>query len=1087
MRHQCAVTLGVASLVLCASCAGSGQAGTESSQNDVSAATEAGTDSGGKLDSGNDTWGVDTADDGATAQGADAPMQEDTSQDIEASDVAAQEDVATQDAILADVDSADASDSSGPEVHVCDSDSECEKGLICASHACVPGGGATIGQSCQGDADCASGRCVDVSGDSKPVCVPCVEDADCGPQAYCESHKCHPKKGIGQQCGTDAECFSGHCQAEKCLTCVVTADCPQGTYCSKEGSCHPLLPPLADCTHDEQCKSGTCKDGHCFGCAESTGCPTGTYCDQDKGDCVLKLHNGEEAASADMCASEHLSEDGKCAPCEEGASCSAGWVCSGGVCTPPLQNGAKCDADVQCLSGQCVDGECKPQVLTCDLDAFAQPLEDDQPGTVSCPQLGPGFGGDAKWFTNFFATATPGGLPAPCAIWKACYSSCGCGKATCDAIFSQAMLQRCQEAFPTDDTASLAKLAVCNEARNAMLAIAKGATGEAQWLDGVQACSGQPAKAGAFACQSDDECQPEAFCQDGVCTALLAEGLPCGDDAQCVSGHCVGGACSACPACGEGEACQEGECKSLEPAGSPCFNSWECQSGYCHMMLCTECGPAKDCGEDEFCWQGLCHARKGLFQPCTDGFMCKSGYCVDFVCQECGDDADCADNEFCEVGICHSRKQNGFPCLEDKECLSQHCATGVCVACQANEDCPADNFCELGICHSKKQDGFPCTASDQCQSGHCDPPVQVSLMSDVNPGVCGECAKDSDCAGNEFCLFGVCHEKKGLGMPCHAASWCYSGYCNVLILGGLCSCNPYLPSETVCDDDQYCAMAPGYPVCLPKMSNGLPCNLNVECLSGHCLKDPLIGLGGACTQCVDDADCKADEFCEVGVCHAKLDPNKPCLNDNMCKSGLCKLGLCAECSDNSQCPSDKFCETVTATCVPKLTFPAPCTDGYQCVSGVCGDIAGVGPSVCGCASNEECDADQFCETNSHACVPNLTFPALCTDGYQCVSGICGDIAGVGPSVCGCGSNEECDSNQFCETNSHACVQKYPSSTPCTDGYQCESGNCKKCGSACIPNPFGSDWCFTYCGSGCKDFCVGTSCVTVCAPNVGVCS
>ncbi len=114
------------------------------------------------------------------------------------------------------------------------------------------------------------------------------------------------------------------------------------------------------------------------------------------------------------------------------------------------------------------------------------------------------------------------------------------------------------------------------------------------------------------ACATDGDCCGGTFCFNytyapAVCRAALADGATCMEDSQCVSGHCLGGSCSAANTCfSTGTVCSiDTDCCP----GSYCFtpspylpDPSTCQAG---AAAGTYCGASRQCASDS-CVNHVC-------------------------------------------------------------------------------------------------------------------------------------------------------------------------------------------------------------------------------------------------------------------------------------------------------------------------------------------------------------------------------------------------------------------------------------------------------------------------------------------------
>merc|ERR1712106_603218 len=131
---------------------------------------------------------------------------------------------------------------------------------------------------------------------------------------------------------------------------------------------------------------------------------------------------------------------------------------------------------------------------------------------------------------------------------------------------------------------------------------------------------------------------------------------------------------------------------------------------------------------------------------------------------------------------------------------------------------------------------------------------------------------------------------------------------------------------------------------------------------------------------------------------------------------------------------------------------------------ICGH--GGGPHLCGCSADQDCAADQLCDTHSHECYPKPIDVGCDNDNANCPSEICDEpwpynnchycddivckpgcpddgkcpenkpICGASgqPHRCGCNDDSDCKTGDKCSDNE--CI------TPeCTDNTDCRDGVC----------------------------------------------
>ncbi len=133
-----------------------------------------------------------------------------------------------------------------------------------------PGGNRSIGESCSSVSDCEGGlQCLD------HTCVPaCRRHADCGDGFECTDGRCYPSPGaIGESCLREVDCGAG-------LACHLDAtDDGDGILTATCGVDHEGGVLDAACNADGDCRNGTCALGRCIDlCATDTDCSVDHLC-----------------------------------------------------------------------------------------------------------------------------------------------------------------------------------------------------------------------------------------------------------------------------------------------------------------------------------------------------------------------------------------------------------------------------------------------------------------------------------------------------------------------------------------------------------------------------------------------------------------------------------------------------------------------------------------------------------------------------------------------------------------------------------------------------------------------------------------
>ena len=143
--------------------------------------------------------------------------------------------------------------------------------------------------------------------------------------------------GVGDTCGTGADCISGYCEDGFCCGSTCGSLCVACNLPGKEGLCSlvPANTPDPQCSPgevcnglgglcalelggscqvDNQCASGQCEGAVCFVCASDNNCPNGKVCVD--GACYYQAQMGEPCISNDAC--NGFCVDGICCevPCD---------------------------------------------------------------------------------------------------------------------------------------------------------------------------------------------------------------------------------------------------------------------------------------------------------------------------------------------------------------------------------------------------------------------------------------------------------------------------------------------------------------------------------------------------------------------------------------------------------------------------------------------------------------------------------------------------------------------------------------------------------------------------------------------------
>lgn len=357
------------------------------------------------------------------------------------------------------------------------------------------------------------------------------------------------------------------------------------------------------------------------------------------------------------------------AGCEDGDKCSTGDACKGGQCVPG--NLKDCNDGKPCTDDSCsaADGTCSHQNKADGADCG---------GGQVCSQGACVVKGDCTGKTNGVACEDGDA----CTTGDICLNDkCMAGKAkTCDDGNS------CTSSACDPKLGCLAKAVV----------------------DGT-------------ACDKQDKCTKDDFCQGGTCVSGTNTcGDPCGDgkcaaDENC--GSCPGDCKDQCAA-----ACGDGKCDGAK--GESCS---ACEKD------CGKCAPA--------CGNGQCEGDESCVKCPLD----------------CGKCADLCGNQVCDSDKGEDCQLCPLDCKAG--CAGPTCGDGKCEAGETAAGCPAD--CKSGpTCGDAK-----CEAGEDCKGcaqdcGACKPVCGDQSCDFLGGENCKSCEKDCGACGKN-CGDGQCQYAEG--------------------------------------------------------------------------------------------------------------------------------------------------------------------------------------------------------------------------------------------------------------------------------------------------------------------------------------
>jgi len=356
-----------------------------------------------------------------------------------------------------------------------------------------------------------------------------------------------------------------------------------------------------------------------------------------------------------------------------------------------------------------------------------------------------------------------------------------------------------------------------------------------------------------------------------------------------------------------------------------------------------------------------------------------------------------------------------------------------------------------------------------------------SLVCDINKPEYECCANDDccPCPGTCYCAFNddesssKCVQEK----PCTCEN-----NSDCLNFDGTCNVPP--PHDNSCT---YCEANECKPGCIDNDNcpEGYVCNDSHLCESdnGVCVTDPeCIGYDVTCNVahdncffCGDDSDCASSNGCCPGCHDSALNCAYPY---PICNQDTHRCG----CTTNDECNAPDICDN--NQCVP----PSPCAEDWECDGWnatcneaynncfYCGTTEDCGASGCcpgclndsncpyptpicdqvdhrcGCVSDDDCQAGDFCDTDKNLCVPQCKedneceqWNNICNDHYDncnycgapsdcddfgCCPGCGSDLNCEYPKPicrnnhkCGCNVDEDCEVGDECNQDTHICQAK----------------------------------------------------------------
>lgn len=229
------------------------------------------------------------------------------------------------------------------------------------------------------------------------------------------------------------------------------------------------------------------------------------------------------------------------------------------------------------------------------------------------------------------------------------------------------------------------------------------------------------------------------------------------------------------------------------------------------------------------------------------------------------------------------------------------------------------------------------------------------------------------------------------------------------------------------------------------------CETRAECSAGKiCTADKY------CDTCTTSGQCSAKEECSADTKLCVLRPGwgNECTKNEDCQAGSwCKQGLCLARSEVNLCPTG---------------MSASCPQGERCNT-----LTTVCEEDLGCSTNDDCTAQEVCNTGSRRCVPRCTVDTQatvcgagercvmercvqCTQASECGVGLICDAAGKCSTAERCYSDRDCMVPLACFIQTGACLPKRRSCTSndvCPPDQRCDVGAQRCVPRTCQPDRY----------------------------------
>jgi hypothetical protein len=320
-------------------------------------------------------------------------------------------------------------------------------------------------------------------------------------------------------------------------------------------------------------------------------------------------------------------------------------------------------------------------------------------------------------------------------------------------------------------------------------------------------------------------------------------------------------------------------------------------------------------------------------------------------------------------------------------CVGETCGgdSAPQIFCARDTECAAEQFCNSGVCEPRNggRPGDACTSHNDCAAG---------MFCNVVTGRCVECLNEDHCDPGLVCRAdGTCGENAG----CSSSADCGALKCDTATGTCVqCTSSGDCPIGQTCRNKQ-CFTNGGDPLCQSQ----------ADCDAYGKICDPT----GHCLPCTSPTECGTGRTCTNGACVLNnVNPGDSCETSADCAGQPCFLNMCLPCFSDFMCLSlddllagvSKICDPLTGACVdPQCQVAEQCPAGQGCYSGHCG----------ACLDDAECRSGETCDPQTGVC-DTSTPPVTCTSTAQCTGGrVC-----VDSNCVNCTSTTQCDAYQVCD-------------------------------------------------------------------------